>query len=91
MASFLGVRRFGSVEDLILEVIVMGGLPRGSVASPSSAPCPLECTGELADRAAREDDEEECEIDEADGLMAELASLPVGDAFRRKSDLNFII
>jgi hypothetical protein len=31
-------------------------------------------------------------MDEADGLMAEFASLlPVGDAFRRKSDLNFII
>ena len=80
------------MEDLILDVIVMGGLPRDIVASTSSAPWPFDWTGELAERAASDDDDEECDMDEADGLMAELASLwPVGDAFRRKSDLNFII
>lgn len=79
------------MDDLILDVMVIGGLPRVMLASPSSVPWPFECMGELADRAANDEEDEECDIDEADGLMAELASLPVGDAFRRKSDLNFII
>lgn len=80
------------MEDLILDVIVIGGLPRDMVASTNSAPWPLDWTGGLAERAASDDDEDECDMDDADGLMAELASLlPVGDAFRRKSDLNFII
>jgi len=41
---------------------------------------------------AKEEDEEECEMEEAEGLVTpEWGSLPVGDALRRNRDLNFII
>ena len=65
----------------------------GLVESPceDEASTPLaEWTGELAELVAIEDDDEECEIEEAEGLIVLLASLPVGEAFRRNSDLNFI-
>ncbi len=79
------------MEDRILEVIVMGGILEGPdiVASCGSAPWRI---GELAEWVAIEEDDEECDREDADGLTAELASFPVGDAFRlRNKDLNFII
>ena len=85
-----GESRLGSVDDLILDVIVMGGIlvDGPDKASWGSAPWRI---GELAEWVASEEDDEECDIEDADGLIAELASFPVGEALRRKSDLNFII
>jgi hypothetical protein len=84
-----GESRFGSVDDLILDVMVMGGILEGpAIASCGSAPWRI---GELAEWVARDEDDDECDIEDADGLTAEVASFPVGDAFRRNSDLNFII
>lgn len=86
--------RLGSVVEVrILEVMVIGGeVPEEASPEEWVPGWPTEWMGELAEWVASEEEEEEWEMEEADGLMAELGCpSPVGEAFRRKRDLNFII